>query len=156
MHYGLRRCVWIREHEGFPSYPSFSNADFAITGKTSELCCCPLAKEAYLQSADLWGAFVSRQIQTTPIRLQFSFVTHYAPNSVQREGNFAKKNSSLWETLQNSSCKIPIRLQFSFAHVSHVWRLQPWRRMKKKLVQTSCLMRKSSLKHWRRLQVAVN
>ena len=28
--------------------------------------------------------------------------------------------------------------------------------MKKKLVQTSCLMRKSSLKHRRRLQVAVN
>ena len=57
-------------------------------------------------------------IQTTPIRLQFSFVTRYAPYSVQREGNFAKKkNSSFWKT---SSCKIPICPQFFFAHVSHV------------------------------------
>ena len=66
------------------------------------------------------------------------------------------KNSSFWKTLQNSSSKIPICLQFSFAHVSHIWRLQPRHRMKKKLVKTCCLMRKSSLKQWRRLQVAVN
>ena len=58
------------------------------------------------------------------------------------------------ETLQNSSWKIQICFQFSFARVSHVWRLQTWRRKKKKLVQTCCLMRKSSqsLKHRRRLQ----
>ena len=45
-------------------------------------------------------------IQTTPIRLQFSFVTRYAPYSVQREGNFAKKKKFIFLEnfeLQNSN-----------------------------------------------------
>ena len=94
-------------------------------------------------------------------KLQFAF--NFPSSPVKRPTVYnakeisPKKKSSFWKTLQNSSCKIPICLQFSFAHVSHVWRLQPWRRKKKKkLVQTSCPMRKSFLKHRGRLQVAVN
>ena len=82
---------------------------------------------------------------------------HNAVSSLSvRKINIAKKNSSLWKTLQNSSCKIPICLQISVARVSQVWQLQPWHRKKKKPVQTTCLMRKSSLNHRRRLQFPVN
>ena len=44
-------------------------------------------------------------------------------------------------------------LQFSFAYMSHVWLLQLWHRKKKKMIQTCSLLRKSSLKRVRRLQV---
>ena len=50
-------------------------------------------------------------IQTTPIRLQFSFVTRYAPYSVQREGNFAKKKIHLFGKLRVA--KFQFALNFS-------------------------------------------